>query len=73
MSDKHPILFRPLRDSDVPEYSDLLYNSFNIWYWKHGWGKDYFGGKSHETERQKNETSCATHRKASLAGDSHKR
>ncbi len=49
MSDKRPFLFRPLRDSDVPEYSEMLYNSFNDWYWKHGWGKDYFGCKPQET------------------------
>lgn len=34
---------RALESEDVPEHSDLLYNSFNYWYWKHGWGKDYFG------------------------------
>ena len=49
MSDKRPFLFRPLHDSDVPEYAEMLYNSFNDWYWKHGWGKDYFGCKPQET------------------------
>lgn len=36
-------LLRPLRDFDVTEYADMLYSSFNAWYWKHGWGKNYFG------------------------------
>ena len=27
----------------------MLYNSFNAWYWKHGWGKDYFGCKPEQT------------------------
>jgi len=49
MSDKQPFLFRPLRDSDIPQYSQMLYSSFNSWYWKHGWGKDYFGCKPEET------------------------
>lgn len=44
-----PFLLRPLCDSDVPEYSEMLYTSFNAWYWKHGWGKDYFGCKPQET------------------------
>lgn len=48
MSSK-PFLLRPLRDSDVSEYTDMLYTSFNSWYWKHGWGKDYFGCKPEET------------------------
>ena len=48
MSSK-PFLLRPLRDSDVSEYTDMLYNSFNAWYWKHGWGKDYFGCRPEET------------------------
>jgi predicted N-acetyltransferase YhbS len=42
MIQHHPIVLRPLTDSDVPEYSRMLYASFNAWYWKHGWGKDYF-------------------------------
>jgi predicted N-acetyltransferase YhbS len=49
MSDKQPFLLRPLGKADVPEYSEMLYNSFNNWYWKHGWGKDYFGCKPRET------------------------
>lgn len=40
---------RPLKDADLPEHSDLLYSSFNAWYWKHGWGKDYFGCRPQET------------------------
>lgn len=43
------ILLRPLEDADVPEHADLLYSSFNAWYWKHGWGKDYFGCSPQET------------------------
>ena len=46
---KHSILLRPLKDTDVPEHADLLYSSFNNWYWKHGWGKDYFGCGPQET------------------------
>ena len=49
MSDKRSFLLRALNDSDVPEYAEMLYNSFNDWYWKHGWGKDYFGCKPQET------------------------
>ncbi|TAL24786.1 MAG: GNAT family N-acetyltransferase [Nitrospirae bacterium] len=48
MSSK-PFLLRPLLDSDVSEYAEMLYTSFNAWYWKHGWGKDYFGCKPEET------------------------
>ena len=43
------ILLRPLKDNDVPEHADLLFTSFNSWYWKHGWGKDYFGCEPQET------------------------
>ena len=43
------IVLRPLKDTDLSEHSDLLYSSFNTWYWKHGWGKDYFGCKPQET------------------------
>lgn len=46
---KHSIILRPLKDNDVPEHADLLYSSFNTWYWKHGWGKDYFGCSPQET------------------------
>ncbi len=42
-------LLRPLRASDVTEYAQMLYSSFNDWYWKHGWGKDYFGCRPEET------------------------
>ena len=48
MNDR-PFLLRPLGEADVPEYSEMLYTSFNDWYWKHGWGKDYFGCKPRET------------------------
>lgn len=43
------IILRPLKDTDVAEHADLLYSSFNSWYWKHGWGKDYFGCKPQDT------------------------
>lgn len=33
---------RPLNDSDRSEYADLVHSSFNAWYWKKGWGMDYF-------------------------------
>lgn len=46
---KDSITLRPLSDSDVAEHADLLYSSFNAWYWKHGWGKDYFGCSPQET------------------------
>jgi GNAT superfamily N-acetyltransferase len=49
MSDKQPFLLRPLRDSDISEYTAMLYTSFNDWYWKHGWGKDYFACSPRET------------------------
>jgi hypothetical protein len=34
-------LLRHLCEPDVTEYPDMLYDSFNARYWKHGWGKDY--------------------------------
>ena len=43
------IILRPLYESDITEHADLLYSSFNNWYWKHGWGKDYFGCQPQET------------------------
>ena len=33
---------RPLNDGDRSEYADLVHSSFNAWYWKKGWGMDYF-------------------------------
>lgn len=42
-------LFRPLCNDDVSEYSDMLYTSFNTWYWNRGWGKDYFGCSARDT------------------------
>ncbi|CAG1065064.1 hypothetical protein BAC1_00641 [uncultured bacterium] len=33
---------RPLNDSDRNEYACLVHSSFNAWYWKKGWGADYF-------------------------------
>lgn len=49
MDGKKPFLLRPLTSPDIPEYTDMLYSSFNAWYWKHGWGKDYFGCRPKET------------------------
>jgi len=46
---KNSIILRPLNDEDVAEHADMLYSSFNTWYWKHGWGKDYFGCSAQET------------------------
>ena len=46
---KQSILLRPFNDIEVSEHADLLYSSFNTWYWKHGWGKDYFGCSPQET------------------------
>lgn len=46
---KGSMFLRPLEDSDLAEHADLLYSAFNSWYWKHGWGKDYFGCKAQET------------------------
>ena len=44
-----PFVFNILRDCDVPDYTRMLYQSFNTWYWKHGWGKDYFGCSEQDT------------------------
>ncbi|RJQ56134.1 MAG: GNAT family N-acetyltransferase [Nitrospiraceae bacterium] len=46
---KDRILLRSLCDDDISEYADMLYKSFNKWYWKHGWSKDYFGCRTQET------------------------
>jgi GNAT superfamily N-acetyltransferase len=43
MTQHHSIALRPLTDADVPEYTRMLYASFNAWYWKHGLGRDFFG------------------------------
>ena len=43
------MILRPLKPEDVTEHADLLYVSFNYWYWKHGWGRDYFTCKPHDT------------------------
>jgi GNAT superfamily N-acetyltransferase len=44
-----PFRLVPLTDSCVPEYTRMLRASFNEWYWKHGWGKDYFSCTLEET------------------------
>ncbi len=49
MKDEQSFLLRPLRDSDVPEYAEMLYSAFNAWYWRRGWGKDYFSCTAQET------------------------
>ena len=46
---KQDLILRPLLNEDIPEHADLLYSSFNTWYWKHGWGKDYFGCSPQDT------------------------
>lgn len=43
------MILRPLQTPDIGEHADLLYSSFNAWYWKHGWGKNYFGCTPQET------------------------
>lgn len=48
-SSKPRFQLRPLRDSDVAEYAEMLYDSFNAWYRLHGWGKDYFGCRPRQT------------------------
>lgn len=40
---------RSLAEKDASEHAQLLYTAFNSWYWKHGWGKDYFGCQPRET------------------------
>jgi GNAT superfamily N-acetyltransferase len=49
MSRDKSIVLRPLTDADVPEYTRMLYASFNAWYWRHGWGRDYFACAPEET------------------------
>ena len=44
-----PFVFNILRDRDLPDYTQMLYQSFNTWYWNHGWGKDYFGCTAQDT------------------------
>lgn len=46
---KKSVILRPLEDADIKEHSDLLHSSFNSWYWKKGWGKDYFGCSPQDT------------------------
>ncbi|HIJ80042.1 MAG: GNAT family N-acetyltransferase, partial [Desulfobulbaceae bacterium] len=43
------MILRPLSPDNITEYADMLYVSFNFWYWKHGWGRDYFTCNPHET------------------------
>jgi GNAT superfamily N-acetyltransferase len=45
---KDSIILRPLNNSNIEEHANLLYDAFNSWYWKHGWGKDYFGCRPDE-------------------------
>jgi GNAT superfamily N-acetyltransferase len=33
---------RPLGGEDRAAYGEMVHASFNAWYWKHGWGRDYF-------------------------------
>lgn len=46
---KQSFTLRPLGDSDVPEYSRLVYDSFNAWYSRHGWKRNYFACKPDQT------------------------
>lgn len=46
---KTNIILRPLEASDITEHTSLLHSSFNSWYWKKGWGKDYFGCSPQDT------------------------
>jgi GNAT superfamily N-acetyltransferase len=43
------LLLRPLEGRDMPEYTNMLFGSFNKWYREHGWGKDYFSCKPLDT------------------------
>lgn len=43
------MMLRSLTGADVAEYSDMLFSSFNAWYWKRGWGKNYFGCEPQQT------------------------
>lgn len=36
------IVLRPLNDGDRAAYGEMVHASFNAWYWRHGWGRDYF-------------------------------
>jgi len=49
MNPQAPYILRPLRNSDVSEHAVMLHHAFNDWYWKHGWGKDYFSCAPRET------------------------
>ncbi len=40
---------RPLAEADVEEYSDLLFGSFNAWWWKHGLGCDFYECRPQDT------------------------
>ncbi len=46
---KDAFLLRPLNDSDVPEYADLLFGAFNAWWWKHGLGRDFYECRPYDT------------------------
>ncbi len=39
---KQPFILRPLCDDDIWDYADLLFSSFNAWWWKHGLGRDFY-------------------------------
>ena len=40
---------RPLNAEDRSVYANTLFSSFNTWYWKRGWGKNYFNCQPEET------------------------
>jgi GNAT superfamily N-acetyltransferase len=43
-SNKRTLKFdlRPLRSEDADEHGELLFSSFNAWWWKHGLGRDFY-------------------------------
>lgn len=43
-----PPQLRALTAEDIPEYSNMLMQSFNTWYWNHGWGRDYFSCRTED-------------------------
>ncbi len=41
LSNNRPGL-RPLNGDDRGAYGEMVHAAFNAWYWRHGWGRDYF-------------------------------
>lgn len=44
-----PMILRPLADTDVPEYAEMLFSSFNAFYRKLGWKDNYFACQAQDT------------------------